>query len=243
MSERVVFRNSKGLNLVGILEPVKTDKIAILAHGFTSGKDRPKFVKTAEALSAVGIASLRFDFAGSGESDNREITVAGQLDDLKSAIDFCRKMGYSKIGLLGSSLGGLICILAYDDKICAMVLLAPVTKAKTPGEFKDPARRKEIEEKGYVILHKDDREFKVGKDYVVQREKINQQEILSKIKCPVLIIHGDNDVEVPLEHSKSAMDYLPPSSRLEIFKGGSHRLEEDLNRLARLSTDWFKKYL
>jgi len=243
MSERVEFKNSQGLKLVGILEPLKTDKIVIMAHGFTSNKNRPKFVRAAEELSKIGIASLRFDFAGSGESDSREITVSGQLADLKAAIDFCRRRGYSKIGLLGSSLGGLVSILAYDDKISTIVLYAPVTKAKTPTAFKDAERRKEIDEKGFVILHKDGHEFKIGKEYVEEREKIDQKAILSKVKCPVLIFHGDVDVEVPLEHSKSAMEYLSPDSKLEIVKDGSHRLEENLDMLAKITAVWFKEHL
>ena len=243
MSERVEFKNSRGLKLVGVLEPAKTDKIVIMAHGFTSNKDRPKFVKTTEKLCAAGFAVLRFDFTGSGESDKEVITVASQVDDLKSMINFAREKGYSKIGLLGSSLGGIDCILAYDKDIKAIVLLAPLTAAKTPDELKDPKNRQKLLQEGYFIVTNRDKEFRIEKEYLQERESIKQEQILSVIKCPVLIIHGDKDDVVPLEHSKNAMKYLPQNSKLEIFKDGSHRLEEDLEKLSSMSTEWFKEHL
>ncbi len=241
MSEKVIFKNSKGMKLVGILETAKTDKIVILAHGFTSNKDRPKIVQTAEAFSKEGYATLRFDFTDSGESDKAGITVAGQLDDLKSTIEFARKKGYTKIGLIGSSLGGLLSVLAYDRDIFTMVLIAPVTAAKTPTMFKDPKMRKEIEEKGYTIIKTG--EFRVEKQYLEERESINQAEILSKVKCPVLIIHGDKDIDVPLEHSKNAMKYLPPESKLEIIKGADHDFKDELPQIIPLAVSWIKKHL
>jgi len=242
MSEKVEFRNNRGLKLVGILEPVKTDKIIVMAHGFTSSKDRPKFIKTTEALRNAGFAVLRFDFPGSGESDVEAITVAGQVDDLKSAIKFARGKGYSKIGLLGSSLGGLDCILAYDKDIKTIVLLAPVTAAKTPDEFKDPQKRQELIQQGYATVVNRGKEFRVEKEYLHERETVQQEKVLSAIKCPVLIIHGDKDDVVPLEHSQNALKYLPTSSKLEVFKDGSHRLEEDLEKLSTIITNWFKEH-
>ncbi len=241
MSEKITFTNSKGLKLVGILETAKTDKIVILAHGFTSNKDRPKMVKTAEALSKEGYAVLRFDFTDSGESDKAGITVAGQLDDLQTAMEFARKKGYTKIALVGSSLGGLLSILAYDKDVFTMVLIAPVTAAKTPSFLKDTKIRKEIEEKGYLIIKTG--EFRVEKQYLEERESINQAEILSKVKCPVLIIHGDRDIDVPLEHSKNAMKYLPNGSKLEIIKGADHDFKDELPQIIPLAVSWIKKHL
>jgi len=242
MSERIEFHNSRSLKLVGILESVKTDKIIILSHGFTGDKDEwGRFVKLAEALRDAGFAVLRFDFAGSGESDPSGITVQGEVDDLKSAIKFVRQQGRSKIGLFGHSLGGLCSILASDNEISTMALTAPVTHAKTP-RFLNLQLRKEIEEKGYIILKKH-REFRVEKEYVTVRESINQQEILSKVKCPVLIIQGDEDEHVPIEHTKSAMKFLSAESKLEIIKGANHDLKKEWETVVSLTVNWFKEHL
>ncbi|MBL7205983.1 MAG: prolyl oligopeptidase family serine peptidase [Candidatus Aenigmarchaeota archaeon] len=83
----------------------------------------------------------------------------------------------------------------------------------------------------------------MSKSYFTERMSINQEEIVSKIKCPVLIIHGDQDESVPLDQSKSAMKYLSNNSKLEIVEDGDHRLNEKINIIVPLSVNWFKKYI
>ncbi|MCK5600868.1 alpha/beta hydrolase [Candidatus Pacearchaeota archaeon] len=243
--ERVSFRNSRDLEIVGILHTpeVKTDSIIIMSHGSSSNKDREKSVKAASAYAKSGIAALRFDFGGSGESYDSEISIDGQVDDLKSAIKFAKGQGYSNIGLQGDSLGGLVSILAYNSEITAMLLTAPVTAGASPSLLRKEGVSEELEEKGYIIKEKDGKQFKFPKEYFEFRKNVNQEEILSTIKCPVLIIHGNADETVPLENSKEAIKYLPEESKLEIIEGGTHKLDTKLDEVIPLSLNWFKKYL
>ncbi|MDO8660489.1 MAG: alpha/beta hydrolase, partial [Candidatus Woesearchaeota archaeon] len=77
MSERIVFK-SQGLNLVGILDSTITDRIIIMAHGFTGDKDMcGKFVEATAHFVKAEFAVFRFDFAGSGESQDTLITLFG----------------------------------------------------------------------------------------------------------------------------------------------------------------------
>lgn len=245
--EKIVFKNSEGLNLIGILNVPKeqTDTIIVLAHGFTSNKDRNRYIEISKSLVKEGYAFLRFDFGGSGESDENEITVKNQIDDLKSAINFVKDKKYRKIGLIGESLGGLIVLSAYpdyQDKIKCIALVAPVTQRKTPTLYDDPKIKVEIEEKGFHLKHKDGKIFKVPKEYIDERENINQEEILNKIKCPVLIIHGSEDNTIPVEHSNKAMEYLSENSKLEIIKGADHDLDIR-HGIVTIINKWFKKHL
>jgi alpha-beta hydrolase superfamily lysophospholipase len=243
--EKVTFQNSKGLKLVGILhlpkEKVKSG--IIVSHSFAATKDRPHLVKLSETLLKEGFTVLRFDFGGCGESENREITVKDQVDDLKSAISYLRKRDYREIGLLGESLGGLISILAYDSQIKAMVLWAPVTKAKASSIVQEEELKEKLNKESYIIYKKDGREFKISKEYLIERQSVNQQEILSRVKCPVLIIHGNKDDVIPLEHSKEAIQYLSEESKLEIIEEGDHKLDKKIDVVIPLSVNWFKKYL
>jgi len=231
--------------LVGVLHlPDKeTSSAVIISHGFAANKDRSRLIKLAETLSKNGFAVLRFDFSGCGESEDSEITLKNQIDDLKSAINHMRKNGYSNLGLLGESLGGLTSILAYDDEIKTLVLWAPVTKSKTPSIIQKEELQQEFNERGFIIYQKDGREFKIPKEYLEERKAVNQKEILSKIKSPVLIIHGDKDDSVPLKQSKEAIHFLPEGSRLEIIKDGNHKFDDKMNEVIPLSVNWFKKYL
>ncbi|PYV05908.1 MAG: alpha/beta hydrolase, partial [Acidobacteria bacterium] len=87
----------------------------VLFHGFTGDRMESHwlFVKCSRALALAGIASLRFDFYGSGESEGEfsEVTLQGEIADARVAIEFFRRqkgINPERTGLLGLSLGGTI---------------------------------------------------------------------------------------------------------------------------------------
>ena len=115
MEKKVVFQNLKGDKLAGILsETGNKEFILVMAHGFSSNKNTKNFVKLSQRLSDKNLASLRFDFWGHGESDGKfeEITISEAVDDILQAIKCVKELGYKKIGLLGSSFGGISSIMA-----------------------------------------------------------------------------------------------------------------------------------
>ena len=93
----VVFRNDRGQNLSGVVHfPHRetTPPLLIMAHGFTDDKvsDNRLFVRFPRCAREQGFAVLRFDFAGSGDSegDFADVTITGEIQDLRSAIAFLR---------------------------------------------------------------------------------------------------------------------------------------------------------
>lgn len=241
MGEKIIFKNPQGLKLVGIIDQSSADKMIIMAHGFTGDKDeRGRFIKAAEAFKKPGYSVLRFDFAGSGESDACGVTLEGQVGDLKAAIQFAKRNGYKEIVLFGHSLGGLCALLSYEPPIKTMVLTAPVTTGGVPDSLKDPVLQKEIKERGFVII-KRSREFRLEKKYLEERIAVNQKEMLSRVKCPVLIIMGDLDKNVRVEDSKRAIGFLPKESKLELLRGADHNLNAQYDIVISLTLDWLKK--
>jgi pimeloyl-ACP methyl ester carboxylesterase len=95
----------------------------LMLHGFASSKDEVgnMYAREAKALAEKGIASLRIDFAGFGKSegDPGSITIDGELDNARAALEELRKtdgIDPARIGVLGFSLGGGIAtVLAGDD--------------------------------------------------------------------------------------------------------------------------------
>lgn len=238
--EKVNFKNSRGLNLVGQLYPSENKKIIILVHGWCSNKDRERFLKLAEKINQEGFGFLRFDQSSSGESEGDEVTVKNLIDDVKSAINFVKEKGYEEIGLIGESLGGLTTLKILDDSIKARVLFAPVTAPKTTDLEKYEGM---MEDKGYFIKEKDGKKFKIPKEYLEERTSVNQEELLSKIKIPVLILHGNKDPTVPLQTPKDAIQFLPEGSKLEIIKDATHDLTEGYDQVISLTVDWFKNHM
>lgn len=247
--EKISFKNARGLNLVGDFYSADSDAIVIMSHGFTGDKSEwGRFDKTAEALNKQDYNVLNFDFSGSGESDDDSLSVDKQVDDLQSAIKYAQNRGLNEIGLLGLSLGGLISLKVYDERIKTMVLWAPVTdKIRYSWRQRySPEQLQELEERGYIAKIRDKgirRKIIIDKQMLKDREGVDQKSLSSKIKCPVLIIHGDEDDRVPLQDSKNAMKYLPKNSKLEIIAGADHDFTEQLSQFIDCSISWFRKYL
>lgn len=115
--------------------------VVLLLHGFAghmndlkvAGGEEAMFEMTARILAQRKIASLRFDFRGSGESEGKweDTTFTGQLSDTVSAINYLEtvfEIDKERIGLLGLSQGGLIaaCTAAEDARVKNVVLWSAV---------------------------------------------------------------------------------------------------------------------
>ena len=134
MKQKITFQNSKGDNIVGILSNLSENvdvPIIVLCHGFSSGKDSPTYVDLEEQLNSKGVATFRFDFYGHGESDGEfeDITISEAVDDALKAIEFVKGKGFSKVGLFGSSFGGITTLMVASqvDDLLVLGLKAPVS--------------------------------------------------------------------------------------------------------------------
>ena len=83
-TERVTFTNSRQHVLAGVLHGALDGVAVICCHGMLSTKDGPKHVMLTEMMAERGIAALRFDFSGRGESGGRlyDMTYSDEVDDL-----------------------------------------------------------------------------------------------------------------------------------------------------------------
>src|ERR1700752_3583305 len=109
-AERFDFPNTDGHTLAALLHRPEGQPIAyaLFAHCFTCGKDNLAAKRIAEALTARGIAVLRFDFTGLGASEGEfaNTTFSSNVADLVAAANHMRTMLAAPELLIGSSLGG-----------------------------------------------------------------------------------------------------------------------------------------
>src|SRR4030042_739666 len=120
----------------------------IASHGLLSSKNSEKYIAIGHRTSEEGMAMLRFDFGGIGESEGGEEdnTVSKKLIDLSSAIHFIRSypsLG-NRMGLVGASLGGFLSLLgaSRDEEIQAGGVWA------TPFHMDDLESKEGNEERG-----------------------------------------------------------------------------------------------
>ncbi|MGE5587475.1 MAG: alpha/beta hydrolase [Clostridia bacterium] len=148
--EPISFVN-EGQKLIGVLHrpaAANQDKIpaVVLFHGFTGTKvERHRiFVKTSEALAREGIAALRFDFRGSGDSegDFEDMTLQGEISDARVSLDYVSGVpgiDGNNIGILGLSMGGAVAASVSDDpRVKSVVMWSAV--ADLESAFMDVAR-------------------------------------------------------------------------------------------------------
>ena len=132
MEEALTFTDAAGHKTAGILATPeeKTDRIAVLCHGFLSNKNS----KTNQALTALllpqGVGTFRFDFFGQGESEGpfERITASLAAWQALAGLDLMSSKGYRKLALVGSSFGGLVALLAAAQRprIVCVALKCPV---------------------------------------------------------------------------------------------------------------------
>lgn len=140
VSETVVNFTNKDQKIVGTLAMPKTDTavpIVLLFHGFKGERDElpvmntkdGMYSRTARSFAERGVATLRIDFRGSGESEGlwEDTTFTGQISDAVAALDYVgtlKGVDASKIGIIGLSQGGLVAAstAGQDPRVKSLVL-------------------------------------------------------------------------------------------------------------------------
>ncbi|WP_028776113.1 alpha/beta hydrolase [Shimazuella kribbensis] len=245
--QKVTFKNSRNLTLVGNFYPSSPEYIIIMCHGFTSDKSsRGRFDRFANAFQQLGYSVLAFDFSGCGESDDERLTMSTQIDDLHDAITFVKSIGFSHIALYGHSLGSRVCLECYTDQIATIVLTGALTGPMKYDWNKHLTKEElqELKERGYITKNQKHRKVIIDKQMLLDFELIDQKELLTNVKCPVLILNGDGDEEEwdLYQLSRQGMKWLSKDSKLELIQGAIHSFTDHLSVIEKLATEWFLKH-
>jgi len=212
---KIQYKSIDNTPLVGIINiPPKTNGFVLMMHGITVDKDEWEnfYVETANELNMMGLGTLRFDFRGHGESGNSsmDVSIIGDILDIKASIEQIRKHWSGKIVFIATSFGAGPAILTasqIQEMIQCIILIAPVidyeaTFLKPRTEWAKASFNqialKELTKKGYLYL---DKSFKLSARLIEEFRFIKPYEILDKIQIPVLLIHGEKDSMVPFEIS------------------------------------------
>ena len=176
-----------------------------------------------------GIAMLRLDYSGTGLSGGRfeDGTLALWLEEALAAIDH---MTDGPLVIVGSSMGGWIALhlaLLRPERVRALVGIAA---APDFTEWGFSARRKaELQANGRIETPNpyapEPQVF--TRDFWESGQRLRLLEAEIAIDCPVRLIHGETDPDVPYSVAVRTMRALRSADvQLNIIKGGGHRLSE-----------------
>ena len=222
----------------------------VFFHGFTADRMESHwiFVKCARALARAGIASLRFDFYGSGESDGefREVTLQGEVSDALAAVSFFRRakaIDPRRVGLLGLSLGGAIAAsIARRVEAEALVLWAALAH---PAHLHVLAERNTRPIAGPHGL----REFgahAVSPRFLEGLEKVDPLHSIAPFTKPVLIIHPENDAYLPPSHPEDFLHAAGAAIKEKIIIPGADHTFTSVaweRQVIELTVKWLTQHL
>ncbi len=210
----------------------------IICHGFKGFKDWGFFPHAAERLARAGFAAVSFNFSGSGVGADGETfgelerwggqTVSGDLADLAAVVDHVASEGAPWIGLLGHSRGGGTAVLhaARDARVRALATWAAVSRYRfwseeQAAEWRRDGRLDVVNTRtGQVLPLRPDLldDVEAG-----EAGALNIVAAASRIRVPWLIVHGDADESVPVDHAHRLLRAgAPAGARLLLVEGAGH---------------------
>lgn len=218
--------NSNGYTLRGFLSTPdngKFDNIVVMFHGFTGHKNENGFLfkQLTKVLVEQNIATLRYDFMGSGDSDGdfSEFTFFTEVEDARLIIQEAYELNNHKpIYVLGFSMGGGVATrisIPMQEYIEKMVLLAPAGNIPQL-----------IHARFQIRTLNEDNNIDMGGFYMnlAMDKTLQNYDMYKDVETftkPVLIMQGSADQSVKPEFSKKYHD-LYPDSRYILLEGSEH---------------------
>ena len=228
MTPELRYLDVGGRRVAYRLRPGSSPTLAFLP-GYASDMEGTKAAALDAFADRHDVAMLRLDYSGTGSSGGRfeDGTLALWLEESLAAID---QLTQGRLIIVGSSMGGWIALhlaLLRPDRVSALVGIA-LAPDFTEWGFSDQ-QKGELVSKGRI----EEPNPYGGEPGIVTRgffESGQQLLLLGSeiaIDCPVRLLHGERDEEVPLRIAFGAVRALRSSDvQLNVLKGGGHRLSE-----------------
>jgi pimeloyl-ACP methyl ester carboxylesterase len=219
------------------------DKVVIIAHGFFNSKAAPLLQELGQALSDEYDVII-MDFRGHGKSGGRFHWTSKEYLDLQAVLDYAEKH-YQKIGVIGFSLGAATSLITAtkSEAITSLIAVsAPTAFRKIEYHFWDLDVENELI---YGLVGKGG----IGKGVrpgPFWQKKHKPIDLVEKIACPVLYIHGEKDWLIKPRHSEQLHKKTNSKKHLAIIKNGPHAeylIRKNKIETIKLIRGWFKETL
>ena len=250
--ERITIDGDHGKLVAYLQKPELSEgqkcPMVIICHGFGGRKEGPLNELIADTLQSHGIASIRFDFNGHGDSEGefKDMTVPNEIEDAKKVVEYVRNLKYvSELAIIGHSQGGVVAAMTAGQlskemgvpAFKAVALMAPAAvlrddaiRGNTMGRQYDP-----LDPGEYVELFGG---MKLGGKYIRTAFNLPIYETAAEYQGPALIIHGNADRVVPYTYGER-FHQIWPKSELVIQEYFDHGFSQNIYR----TTDIVSRFL
>jgi len=249
---KLEFENSTGEMLAGLLEmPERMDQVssfALFAHCFTCGKDIAAASRISRALAARGIAVLRFDFTGLGNSDGdfANTNFSSNVDDLVRAANALEQRYRAPQILIGHSLGGAAVLSAATrlPSVQAVVTIgAPATAEHIAHLFKEQADQ--IKTQGQATVALGGREFAIKRQFLDDIENYATTGEIRNLDAALLVFHSPLDAIVSIDEAARIYQAARHPKSFISLDQADHLLSKaaDSEYVATTIASWVSRYL
>ena len=237
--------SSRGVEIpVTYVHPVtrqdETFPLVVMAHGLGGTRNEAGgFTRIAESLAAHGVASIRMDFPGCGDSTEsfQLNTLSNMLLDIEASRDFAltqSDVDGDRVGLLGFSMGGRLVLLtsSLDRSYKAIATWAPAGANGAETEIKFlggsdayAALRTRAMEEGFVPFTTQwGRDLELSAQWFTDTEESKPLDSIREFEGSLLVLYGDRDDVVLPRIPESVIEAAvrSPDVVRHIVKGADH---------------------
>ena len=247
---RIMFPGSLGAQLAARLDlpSGKPTAYALFAHCFTCSKETLAASRIGAALTARGIAVLRFDFTGLGGSggDFANTNFSSSVSDLVAAAAWMREHHEAPKLLIGHSLGGAA-ILAAASEIPEATAVATIGAPFEPAHVKGLLARAlpEIEAEGEAEVELAGRKFRIRKQFLDDIGSRNNRDSIANLGKALMIFHSPRDTTVSIDNAAQIFMAAKHPKSFVSLDDADHLLarREDAAYVAAILSAWAGRYI
>lgn len=220
--------------------------LIIFCHGYKGYKDWGVFGKMNAAFTDHGFTLLKFNFSHNGGTleqpiDFPDLDAFGknnymmELDDLQTVIDWItenkeheNEIDTENITLIGHSRGGgIVTLTASKDKRIKRVITWAAVSTLDRSMFQEGPELEQWKKDGvfYIVNGRTKQQMphyiQFYENYKAHEDYLNVQKAAEVLNIPHLIIHGDGDLAVPIQHAQN-LHHWNPNSKLHIIPRANH---------------------
>lgn len=245
--------SSTGLQLAATMDrpdgPAKA--YAIFAHCFAGSRHTPGASRISKRLTEHGIATLRFDFPGLGQSEGEfaDTSFSQNVDDIVAVAQWMDEHFTAPQLIMGHSLGGAAVLKAATrpelKKMLKMVATvgAPFDPAHSVLHYADKIG--EADANGSVHVTLGGRELVISRHFLEDLAETNPEEYLGKVRKPLLVVHSPIDVTVGIDNAQTIFQLTRYPKSLMALDKADHLLTRQgtAQRAADIIGSWAQQYI
>lgn len=249
-SQKVSFPSPQGFIIAATLDlpDGKPRGFALFSHCFAGSRFTPAAARVCKTLAELGIAALRFDYPGLGQSggDFADTTFHTNTADLLAAYTWLERNYEAPQLLIGHSLGGAIALRASLEmpKVKALATIgAPFDPAHAVLHIADHIS--DADENGSVVVSLAGRDLTISRRFLEVLADLNPEDYMRRVRKPLLICHSPMDQTVGIDNAGKIFTLARYPKSLIALDKTDHLLtrEGTAQRAGRLIATWASDYL